>query len=180
MSFSLAGNIFRVYQHQFQTLSSHLGKKNYILERASIDELFIDVTAFCNNLDQISDTSGGDHHNDAKKKFYTTCQVEALKSLNETKICDESNLHPDEIKNEKALILGCHVARTVRKAVFEELSFTLSAGISNSKLVAKLGATYGKPNGQAVIFPGAIAKVSDAHVTLNLYANTPFHVCFVQ
>lgn len=74
-------------------------------------------------------------------------------------ICDEINLHPAEMKTEKALVLGCHVARTVRRAVFDELRFTLSAGISNSKLVAKLGATYGKPNGQAVIFPGAITKV---------------------
>lgn len=93
-------------------------------------------------------------------QFRSTCQADAPQSLKETAICDENNLHPDEIKAEKALVLGCHIARTVRKAVFEELRFTLSAGISTSKLVAKLGATYGKPNGQAVIFPGAITKVT--------------------
>lgn len=93
-------------------------------------------------------------------QFRSTCQVDAPQSLKETTLCDGNNLHPAEIKAETALVLGCHIARTVRKAVFDELGFTLSAGISTSKLVAKLGATYGKPNGQAVIFPGAITKVT--------------------
>ena len=59
----------------------------------------------------------------------------------------------------KALERGCLVAHNVRKAVFDALGFTLSAGCSTSKLVAKLGASYGKPNGQAVIFPSAIPHV---------------------
>jgi DNA polymerase eta len=149
----------------YKTLASHLGKKNYILERASIDELFIDVTAFCNNLDTTI-ASDPDGENDDKEgnqstemQFRSTCQTDALQSLKETTICDESNLNPDEIRNEQALVMGCHIARTVRRRIFDELKFTLSAGISTSKLVAKLGASYGKPNNQAVIFPGAIAKV---------------------
>jgi len=32
--------------------------------------------------------------------------------------------------------------------VLDTLGFTLSAGISTSKLVSKLAASYGKPNGQ--------------------------------
>lgn len=35
----------------------------------------------------------------------------------------------------------------------------MSAGVSTNKLVSKLGASYGKPNGQAVIFPGAMEKL---------------------
>lgn len=154
-----------------KTLASHLGKKNYILERASIDELFIDVTAFCNNPDISCDQTGDNccnSNNDdislsEEIQFRSTCQVDALQSLKETAICDESNLHPNEIRTEKALVLGCHIARIVRQAVFEELRFTLSAGISTSKLTSKLGATYGKPNGQAVIFPGAITKVCNSN-----------------
>jgi nucleotidyltransferase/DNA polymerase involved in DNA repair len=149
-----------------QTLANNLGRRNYTLERASIDELFIDVTSFCNNpeRDQHEKIDDNDNENgvdfaSAEKQFRSTCQNNAMQSLQETNICDENNLHPNDINAEKALVLGCHIARIVRRAVFDELRFTLSAGISTSKLVAKLGATYGKPNGQAVIFPGAITKV---------------------
>jgi DNA polymerase eta len=121
--------------------------------------LFIDVTEFCNNPDFDEDNESGEDSKFTENQFRSTCQKNALESLTETNICDESNLHPNDINAEKALVLGCHVARIVRRAVFEELRFTLSAGISTSKLVAKLGATYGKPNGQAVVFPGAMTKV---------------------
>lgn len=60
----------------------------------------------------------------------------------------------------KALIRGCVVAHRLRAAVFDELGFELSAGISINKLVAKLAATYGKPNGQAVVFREALIEVS--------------------
>lgn len=55
-------------------------------------------------------------------------------------------------KEYNALWRGAVIARGLRKAVFEELGFTLSAGISTSKLVSKLSASLGKPNGQAIIF----------------------------
>ena len=41
----------------------------------------------------------------------------------------------------QALERGCVVAHNIRKAVLDTLGFTLSAGISTSKLVAKLGAS---------------------------------------
>lgn len=129
--------------------------------------MFIDVTAFCNNPDYAPDESSDDHESNKNGsespsieiQFRSTCQNDALQSLAETNICDESNLHPYCVQAENALVLGCRIARIVRRKVFDELNFTLSAGISTSKLVAKLGATYGKPNGQAVIFPNAIPKV---------------------
>lgn len=62
--------------------------------------------------------------------------------------------------DQRALWRGCVIARGLRQAVFECLGFTLSAGISTSKLVAKLGGSLGKPDGQAVVFPEAIPHVS--------------------
>ena len=70
----------------------------------------------------------------------------------------------DNLNNDitnKALQRGCVIARGIRRAVYNKLGFTLSAGISTSKLVAKLGASYGKPNGQAVVFPQAIPFVME-------------------
>ena len=155
-------------------MAENLGRKNYILERASIDELFIDVTAFCYQSAEVAeddDEDGKDNpnndasannknisNNDTAKKFRATCDEAAIESLKDTVIYNDSSLDPrdknDQIGN--AIKLGCLIALTARRAVLNKLGFTLSAGISTNKLVSKLGATYGKPNGQAVVFPGAI------------------------
>jgi len=157
-----------------QTLAENLGRKNYILERASIDELFIDVTAFCYQSAEVAEDDDEDckdktnndaaannkisSNNDTAKKFRATCDEAAIESLKDTVIYNDSSLDPrdknDQIGN--AIKLGCLIALTARRAVLNKLGFTLSAGISTNKLVSKLGATYGKPNGQAVVFPGAI------------------------
>jgi len=155
-------------------LAENLGRKNYILERASIDELFIDVTAFCYQSAEVAEDDDEDckdkpnndaaannkniSNNDIAKKFRATCDEAAIESLKDTVIYNDSSLDPrdknDQIGN--AIKLGCLIALTARRAVLNKLGFTLSAGISTNKLVSKLGATYGKPNGQAVVFPGAI------------------------
>lgn len=66
--------------------------------------------------------------------------------MKNTIVCHESSI--DSEFDDIALQLGCHIAWTARRAVFEKLGFTLSAGISTNKLVSKLAASYGKPNGQ--------------------------------
>ena len=129
------------------------------MERASIDELFIDVTAFCYsaNVHKNESESKDDDNDNSKEElqsvethFRLQCQEEAVQSLRDTVICHESLVGSTEKEDEigRALRLGCHVSANVRRVVFQKLGFTLSAGISTSKLVAKLGATYGKPNGQ--------------------------------
>lgn len=132
-------------------MAKNLGRKNFILERASIDELFIDVTASCYQSAMTdNDKESNDNEPDTATQFRSECETNAIQSLEKTVICHEASLDSGEKTDEigKALRLGCHIASTVRHAVFEELGFTLSAGISTSKLVSKLAATYGKPNGQ--------------------------------
>lgn len=138
-----------------------VGKKKFILERASIDELFIDITDYC--------YPQSNTQNDAKMNaieaevkeesvslthFLSNIESGSHQSWQETIKCHEKMLHPGDLDCElgRALRLGCHVARTVRCTVFETLGFTLSAGISTNKLVAKLAASYGKPNGQVSFF----------------------------
>ncbi|KAL9180780.1 hypothetical protein ACHAXT_011233 [Thalassiosira profunda] len=152
----------RIFSLIDDTLAEKLGRKNFILERASIDELFIDVTAFCYK----SVASGGnadEKESDATMQFSADSEKEAVQSLHESVICHEASLDSGEKDDQigNALRLGCHVARTVRRVVFDQLQFTLSAGISTSKLVSKLAASYGKPNGQAVVYPGALAEVME-------------------
>ena len=132
----------RIFALIDDTLALNLGRKNFILERASIDELFIDVTAFCyrssmpseRNVDDV--VADDDGMEDAVMK--------------ETVVCHEASVDAAELNGGvgAALRRGCHVASTARRAVLDTLGFTLSAGISTNKLVAKLAATFGKPNGQ--------------------------------
>jgi DNA polymerase eta len=125
----------RIFAVVVDTLTRQLGRENYTLERASIDELFLDVTEYCWNNQNQSDE-------DAMTKTFVVGQFQE---------------QDDDIQ--KALGRGCVVAHEIRKAILRTVGFTLSAGISTSKLVAKLGASYGKPNGQAVIYPINIPHV---------------------
>ncbi len=139
------------------------------MERASIDELFIDVTAFCykschgseGKVDNGAAQNENDHgmttdDNDVGTKV-VNFQLERDAAsgtgqlvVKETIVCHEASVDIDDTYSEigTALRRGCDVALAARKAVFDILGFTLSAGISTNKLVAKLAASYGKPNGQ--------------------------------
>lgn len=142
----------RIFAVVVETLQKQLGRDMFTLERASIDELFLDVTKYCWENEHVVDTS-----NVMSKTVHAgKCprrQDESSEASN-----DDDN---DDVRIRQALERGCVVAHGIRKAVFDTLGFTLSAGISTSKLVAKLGASYGKPNGQAVILPSAIQHVMD-------------------
>jgi DNA polymerase eta len=143
----------RIFQVMLEALETHVGKNNFILEKASIDELYLDITEHCFKEDDDSCAWEKDGADSPELKETT---------LNETYVCAKEKIRmPDtHDADQRALWRGCVIARGLRQAVFECLGFTLSAGISTSKLVAKLGGSLGKPDGQAVVFPEAIPHVS--------------------
>ncbi len=57
------------------------------------------------------------------------------------------------------------IAHSIRKAIFEELNLTASAGIAPNKFLAKVASDWKKPNGQFVIKP---SEVSDFVKTLKV------------
>ena len=166
------------YQEQFYRMrdnGDNKGVKNssaggstewFILEKASVDELYLDVTKICYDFSikqvwkDVKDNQENDHINQPST---SSPSIEEM-SQNETVFYASDKLpftHTRHSQHEKdpdiqALHRGCIIARGIRKAVYDKLGFTLSAGVSTSKLVAKLGASYGKPNGQAVVLPDAI------------------------
>lgn len=138
----------RIFALVVETLVQQLGKDNFVLERASIDELFIDVTKYCWQNESLD----GNVDN-------VMCKTVTVGEDPQSNQTNDENHDEDDPNIKLALERGCVVAHNVRKAVFDTLGFTLSAGISTCKLVAKLGASYGKPNGQALILPSAISRV---------------------
>lgn len=58
-----------------------------------------------------------------------------------------------------------YIAQDIRRAIFDELNLTASAGIAPCKFLAKIASDENKPNGQCVIAP---ARVSEFIKTLSL------------
>lgn len=70
--------------------------------------------------------------------------------------------HPDHIDNFLirflrlpffCRILGTHLAKDIRKRLFDELGITSCAGIAHNKLMAKIAGSKNKPNKQTVLPP---------------------------
>ena len=70
--------------------------------------------------------------------------------LVETLSLDEAYL--DVTQNKRGIISASKTARLIREDIFEKTGLTSSAGISVSKLVAKIASDYNKPNGQKTAF----------------------------
>jgi DNA polymerase eta len=136
--------IFSVILEYLGVLNKEL-KQKLVMERASIDELFFDVSGACFS-DAIVKESDEDFQS----------------SLDATKIigqedCEKEDDHIDVDAEEMlAFRRGIVLASRIRKHVRDKLNFTMTAGVGHNKTVAKLSATYGKPNGQAVTFPYAV------------------------
>ncbi|WP_456423148.1 DNA polymerase IV [Lutibacter sp.] len=64
---------------------------------------------------------------------------------------DEAYL--DVTQNKKGNPSASLIAKEIRTRIFEELGLNASAGISNSKFVAKIASDINKPNGQKTIHP---------------------------
>ena len=64
---------------------------------------------------------------------------------------DEAYL--DVTENKKGNPSASLIAKEIRQRIFEELNLNASAGISNSKFVAKIASDINKPNGQKTIPP---------------------------
>ena len=54
------------------------------------------------------------------------------------------------------------VSTEIRQCVFETTGLTISAGIAQNKMLAKIASDLRKPNGQSVIKPGAVAAFMQA------------------
>jgi len=125
----------RIFSVVLNSLIHHLGGKDkFVLERASIDEFYLDVTDYCYEVSKLT-MADMEHQT-------------VLVGDKET----ATNVEPDCFSRTLALQRACQVSHLIRRDVFETLGFTMSAGICTNKMMAKLAASYGKPNGQAVLY----------------------------
>lgn len=115
---------------------------NTTIEKASIDEFYMDVTADIEELVRQQAESGG---------MWGSIVVGHHHNTN------------DIVNSESGVRLGCaaRIACQLRGAILDELGFTSSAGIAGNKLLAKIGSAMHKPNQQTVIPPGSIQSMME-------------------
>jgi DNA polymerase eta len=128
------------------------------VEKASIDEVFLDLSAHIHSLllERFPELSGPPPYDDPSEKLPLPSiaaldwQADALIDLDE----DQEALDPDW--DDVAILLGSEIVRDIRAKVREKLHYTCSGGIAQNKLVSKLGSGFKKPNRQTVVRSRAV------------------------
>jgi DNA polymerase eta len=135
-----------IFSNVLKSLKKHV-KKGFVLEKASIDEFYLDITEYCYGKDCMAVGDDDTHqNNDGVEKTIVI-------GKEQTELGDLQDSADPAKDVEAALQMACQVSSWIRNDVWNNLGFTMSAGISTNKTMAKLAASFGKPNGQAVLFP---------------------------
>lgn len=157
---------------------------SFILERASIDEFYLDLTDYCyqyrenrkNNYDKHGNKEGKTDAMDnvgikkcakadncvVNNKMYDSEEDIKDIGMQKTVIVGKTNhveYQQEYEQTESVLKRACHISTLIREEIWNVLGFTMTCGISTNKMMAKLAASYGKPNGQAVIYPQCFPNV---------------------
>lgn len=143
------------------TIKESLPERLQRVEKASIDEVFCDLSAQVHAmlLERYPQLDGPPPYDDPTENLPrppTTALdwgKDALVDL------DASQTEEDEPDwDDIVMLLGSEIIRGVRAAVREKLQYTCSAGIARNKMLAKLGSGHNKPNGQTVVRNRAVGQ----------------------
>lgn len=131
-----------------------LPEKEQRVEKASIDEVFMDLSAQVHTilLQRYPELRGPAPYDDPTErlpKVPTTVLDWAADALVETGEEDGEDLDPDW--DDVCMVIASEIVRDVRKAIKDTLGYTCSGGIARNKMLSKLGSGYKKPNQQTVI-----------------------------
>jgi DNA polymerase eta len=131
-----------------------LPEKEQRVEKASIDEVFMDLSAQVHGilLERYPVLRGPPPYDDPSEylpKVPTTVLDWKADALVETGLEDGEEEDPDW--DDVCMVIASEIVRDVRARVKEELGYTCSGGIARNKMVSKLGSGYKKPNQQTVI-----------------------------
>ena len=136
-----------------------LPEKEQRVEKASIDEVFMDLSAqvYTILLERYPELRGPPPYDDSSErlpKVPTTVLDWAADALVETGEEDGEDRDPDW--DDVCMVIASEIVRDVRKQIKETLGYTCSGGVARNKMLSKLGSGYKKPNQQTVIRNRAI------------------------
>ncbi|KAL9488199.1 hypothetical protein ACSS6W_000476 [Trichoderma asperelloides] len=135
------------------TIKESLPKDLQKVEKASVDEVFLDLSAqiHAELLRRFPELSSPPLSVDVSQHLPFPSAA-ALDWKNDNLIGleeDEEVVDPDW--DDVVILIGSEIVRRVRAQVREKLGYTCSAGIANNKLISKLGSAFKKPNEQTII-----------------------------
>ncbi|EMD60324.1 hypothetical protein GGP41_008303 [Bipolaris sorokiniana] len=146
-----------------------LPEKEQRVEKASIDEVFMDLSAQVHTilLERYPELRGPAPYDDPTEplpKVPTTVLDWAADALVGTGEEDGEDRDPDW--DDVCMVIASEIVRDVRKHIKDTLGYTCSGGVARNKMLAKLGSGYKKPNQQTVIRNRAVKNfLSDMKFT---------------
>ncbi|XP_060847284.1 DNA polymerase eta-like [Rhopalosiphum padi] len=149
------------YRTASQKVFEVLSEFSSCVQRASIDEAYVDLTSVVN--DHISSNHNIITENDLSNTF-----VEGYSDNSEDKsVSIKSWLH-DVYNNELQddyllrLTIGAMMVETLRKSIYEQTGYRCSAGIANNKILSKLACGLHKPNQQTLLPPSSVPNLFES------------------
>ena len=120
------------------------------VEKASIDEVFLDLSAQVHQimLRQFPELA---EQPDDLEQYLPLPSFSSLLDWEDDHVVDIEKADPRPDWDDIALNIGAGIIRRIRAEVLTHSGYTCSAGIAHNKVVAKLGAGFKKPNRQTVI-----------------------------
>ena len=127
------------YREASSRILSVMQRFSETIERASIDEVYIDVTEAVEKKlqDGASDVDWNWEHS----------------HVAEGAVVDPSS------ESDLRLVVAAGICKEIRDSVKSELDYDVSAGISHNKLVSKLASAMNKPNKQTIVPRSAITNL---------------------
>lgn len=129
----------------------------FVMEKASVDEVFVDISDIVDSLMRRDHGLSVVRGRLIRDHF----AEEQLRSLHlDWSTCGRPAIDPGLIEvaeredgkiSDLRIFLGSQVASHLRKHVYEELAYTVSAGIATNKTLAKLASARYKPNQQTYV-----------------------------
>uniref|UniRef100_A0A2S2N6C2 DNA polymerase eta n=1 Tax=Schizaphis graminum TaxID=13262 RepID=A0A2S2N6C2_SCHGA len=150
------------YRTASQKVFEVLSEFSSCVQRASIDEAYVDLTSVVN--DYISSNHNIITENDLSNTF-----VEGYSDNSEEdkSVSIKSWLH-DVYNNELQddyllrLTIGAMMVEKLRKSIFEQTGYRCSAGIANNKILSKLACGLHKPNQQTLLPPSSVPNLFES------------------
>ena len=118
------------------------------VERASIDEAYVDVTR---EVDAAM-AEGSD----------SNISVEEMVRAGVASSGAVVELTPSTSEHDRRLAIGAYICAKLRDAVFQRTGFTMSGGVAHNKMLAKLASARHKPNKQTAVSHRAVTEMMES------------------
>ncbi|XP_013197612.1 DNA polymerase eta [Amyelois transitella] len=125
-----------------------LQKFTALLERASIDEAYLDITRPVE--ERLKTLNTNLVNTDMLPNAYALGYDSLAEFIQDVHNCGADSIEFD-YEHAKRLLVGAVIVSEIRAAVFEETGYTCSAGIAHNKILAKLVCGMNKPNKQTIL-----------------------------